>query len=92
MSSKKTHNAAIEDESVKALKACDQLVHGIAKELVEAGIPLTLVLERMLTFCAAHTVSNGGVARAANTFRSIALEIEAGALMEIDPAKQGAKH
>lgn len=71
---------------------CDKAVHGVAAGLVDAGAPLTLIMERMLTFCAAHAVSNGGARMAANTFRSIADEIEAGALMHLEAGNSGPKH
>lgn len=57
---------------------CDQTIHQGAKDMAQAGIPIEMILDRLLTFAAAQACRSEGARRAATAFRSIADEIDAG--------------
>ncbi|WP_105370607.1 hypothetical protein [Neorhizobium huautlense] len=67
------------DAARKAL--CDQLITGAVRMMIEdAGAPVPLILDRLLTFAAAQSCAMDGKAKTAAAFRDLATRIEAGAL------------
>ncbi|MBD8652330.1 hypothetical protein IFT66_14675 [Rhizobium sp. CFBP 13726] len=74
-----THKIQSQTDEQKAL--CDRLITGAAHMMVDdAGVPVPLMLDRILTFAAAQSCANEGKARTAAAFRDLAARIEAGAL------------
>ena len=67
------------DEGRKAL--CDQLIKGAVRMMIDdAGAPVPLILDRLLTFAAAQSCAADGKEKTAAAFRELAARIEAGAL------------
>lgn len=61
-------------------RRCDAIIRNAATEMQAAGLPSEIVMDRMLTYCAANIVSWEGTLGAAATFRLLAARIETGIL------------
>ena len=62
----------------------DRALTTAARDAIDAGAPLGLVIDRALTFAGAHAVMADGSAAAAAAFRHAADAIEAGAFAHIE--------
>lgn len=72
---------------------CDTAIRVIAQMLIrDAGASGEMVLDRMLTFCAAQAVGWSGSTEAALAFREMAQRIESGIFAHIEAQKEGARH
>lgn len=66
------------------LLACDVIVTRAAQLMQDdAGAPLAMILDRMLTYAAAQAVFSDGSAEAAKLFRHCAEQIENGAFEKV---------
>lgn len=73
----------------------DRALTNAARDAIDGGASLGMVIDRVLTFAGAHAVMSDGSAAAAAAFRHVADVIEAGAFAHIehgDAATGGTKH
>ncbi|MEN3793941.1 hypothetical protein [Fulvimarina sp. MAC3] len=63
----------------------DAVVWRALKMMEEQGVTFEVMFDRLLTASAAHIVRHSGSEEAANAFRRLADNIEAGALRRLDP-------
>lgn len=67
----------------------DKAITAAARILIDdMGAPLELVIDRLLTFAAAHMVAVGGKEHAAEAFRDCAEAVEAGGFDHLEPRKR----
>lgn len=72
---------------------CDGIAYRAAKMMIEdAGAPIEMVIDRLLTFAAAHAVSIDGSKHAAEVFRELADRIEAGKFSRFEAKASGPSH
>lgn len=71
---------------------CDSGITALARLLLEGGVTPGLLIDRLLTFSAAHAVAWTGPDETARAFRAMADKIEGGIFAEIESRKSGAKH
>ncbi|MDF8353221.1 hypothetical protein [Ensifer adhaerens] len=77
MKPKKTTIEGERDERRKAL--CDEIIHRAAKMMVEeVGASMGMMLDRVMTFAAAHACTIDGSPKTATAFRDLADKIEEG--------------
>lgn len=93
MNPKKTTVEGEHEERMKGL--CDEIVYRAGCMMLErVGAPMGMMLDRMLTFAAAHAVSSDGPTKAAAVFRQCADLIDAGVFHSQDGENLdgGSKH
>ncbi|OWJ76979.1 hypothetical protein [Haematobacter genomosp. 1] len=73
----------------QVLKACDEVVETAARAMVGLGASPEMAIDRMLTYCGASVASWHGSSEAADLFRRLADNIEAGIFAHLD---RTAKH
>lgn len=77
MTPKKVTAESERDERKKAL--CDEIMHRAGAMMIEeVGAPMGMMLDRVLTFAAAHACSIEGSPKTATVFRELADKIERG--------------
>ncbi len=82
MKPKQTTIEGERDERRRAV--CDQIIYRAATMMVgEAGAPVPMMIDRLLTFAAAQAAANEGSARAAKLFRQLADNVERGAFNDL---------
>lgn len=70
------------------IQNCDKAITAAARILIDdMGAPLDLVIDRLLTFAAAHMVVTGGKEHAAEAFRDCAETVEAGGFDHLEVRK-----
>jgi hypothetical protein len=82
-----------EDEQKAAL--CDMMIDKTARLLVEEhGVPIVVLLDRLLTFAGAHAANTQGSPNAAKVFRQLADRIDAGIFHVVtgEGDQKGARH
>ena len=73
-------------------RQCDLLVSTCAEMAVERGVSIPMLLDRLLTFAAAHAVSIEGTPATARAFRTMAENVERGIFARFDPEPKGRSH
>ena len=71
---------------------CDEFVVNAARVMLERGATIPMVLDRMLTFAAAQSVSIEGTPATARAFRTMAENVESGIFARFDPEPKGRSH
>ena len=73
----KDHQADHAYQDPEIARVCDKLTATAAAEMKAHGASVPLILDRLLTYCAATDVMVAGSRQAARTFRAVASDIEA---------------
>ena len=73
-------------------RQCDLPVSTCAEIAVERGVSIPMLLDRLLTFAAAHAVSIEGTPATARAFRTMAENVESGIFARFDPESKGQRH
>lgn len=77
MTPKKTTIESEREERQKGL--CDEIMHRAGKMMIEdIGAPMGMMLDRVITFAAAHACTIEGSQRTAAMFRDLAAKIDGG--------------
>jgi hypothetical protein len=90
-----TENSASAADQAVARQACDKLLELATETMViQAGAPVEMVIDRLVTYAAAQICSIEGSKRAAEVFRDVADKIDAGLFHRItgEPAPKGRAH
>lgn len=88
----KPKKVTIESEREERLKAlCDEIIFRAIKMMAEdARAPMEMVLDRVMTYAAAQICKIEGSARAAEVFRGVATQIDAGLFHSV--TGEGGRH
>ncbi|MGO4353893.1 hypothetical protein AB4Z25_18455 [Rhizobium sp. RAF36] len=75
------NNPANDADLFSRKAAADQLITGAVRVMLADGIPLPLIIDRLLSFAAVQSSVVDGPHKTAEAFREMANRIEAGALI-----------